>query len=108
MFSYTVKAWFDDPAVADEWIQWLRSEHISDVIDAGALDGTAILMDGDDHRSHCQVRYHFESRDSFEQYLREHAASLREQGLKLFPESRGISYQRETGDVRCSFDRSSS
>lgn len=98
MFAYTVTCTFDDPRVAAEWIAWLRDEHLADVIAAGALDAEVIQFDGSPTR--CEVRYHFESRESFATYDRDHAPRLRAEGLKRFPTSRGIKYERSTGEVR--------
>jgi hypothetical protein len=108
MFSYTVTATFDDPAVADEWVAWLRDEHVRDVIEAGAMDGEVIVVDPDPQeretasgprRQTCEVRYHFADRAAFEAYVRDHAPRLREEGLKRFPPERGIAYSRHGGEV---------
>lgn len=100
MFSYTVACTFDEAAVADEWIAWLRDEHLRDVCDAGALDAEVTRCDSASGAgTRCEVRYHFESRAAFERYVREHAPRLREEGLKRFPPERGLSYERSTGEV---------
>jgi hypothetical protein len=97
MFAYTVSCTFDDPAVADEWITWLRNEHLAAVLAAGAWDAEVVRMDGKPLR--CEVRYHFESREAFARYERDHAPALRAEGLKRFPAERGLQYQRTTGVV---------
>jgi hypothetical protein len=108
MFSYTVTATFDDPAIADEWVAWLRDEHVRDVIDAGAVDGEVVMLNSDEgyaasgsdpKRQTCEVRYHFSDRAAFETYVRDHAPRLREEGLKRFPLERGIVYSRRSGEV---------
>lgn len=107
MFSYTVTAEFDDPRIAEEWIAWLRDEHLREVCAAGALDAEVIRFDMpaavSDVTGHqavrCEVRYHFESRAAFERYVREHAPRLREEGLRRFPPERGIAYSRSIGEV---------
>jgi hypothetical protein len=110
MFSYTVTATFDDPAVADEWLAWLRDEHVRDVIEAGAMDGEVIVVDPDSpsgetangagpRKQTCEVRYHFTDRAAFEAYVRDHAPRLREEGLRRFPPERGIAYSRRSGEV---------
>jgi len=106
MFSYTVACTFDDPAVAAEWIAWLRDEHLKDVCDAGALDAEVIRCDvATDSKSRCEVRYHFESKAAFDAYVRDHAPRLREEGLKRFPPERGLGYERATGEVVATFSR---
>jgi len=106
MFSYTVTAAFDDPTVAQEWIAWLRDEHVRDVIESGARDGEVIILDPDEgyatsgsSKQTCEIRYHFSDRAAFEAYVRDHAPRLREEGLKRFPPERGISYSRRSGEV---------
>ena len=97
MFVYTVACTFDDPSVADEWIDWLRDEHLAEVLAAGALDAEVVRMDGPPVR--CEVRYHFASREAFAKYDRDHAPRLRAAGLQLFPTSRGLKYERSAGEV---------
>lgn len=100
MFAYTVTCTFDDSVVTDEWIKWLRDEHLRDVCDAGALDAEVIRMDDEhDGRMIVQVRYHFADRESFARYERDHAPRLREEGLKRFSPERGLHYERSTGEV---------
>lgn len=107
MFAYTVRATFDDRDVARQWTDWLRDEHLRDVCDAGALDAEVIRIDPPADRPAgssgvaCEVRYHFADRAAFEQYEREHAPQLREEGMKRFPPERGIGYERSTGVVVC-------
>ena len=104
MFSYTVAATFEDDRIAQEWIAWLRDEHLAEVCAAGALDAEVIrcdAVDGGDAKSQsrCEVRYHFASRAAFEVYVRDHAPRLRTDGLKRFPPERGVAYERATGEV---------
>ena len=96
-FAYTVSCTFDDPAVADRWIEWLESEHLADVCAAGAADAEVVRLDGEPLR--CEVRYHFASRADFETYERDHASRLRAEGLDRFPLSLGLTYTRTTGEV---------
>jgi hypothetical protein len=103
MFSYTVRCTFEDAAVADQWIAWLRREHLRDVCDAGAIDAVVVRMDTDDESHVAEVRYQFKDRQSFAAYESDHAPRLREEGLKHFPPDRGLRYERQTGEVvaRC-------
>ncbi len=102
MFSYTVRCTFDDPAVAERWVQWLGEEHLRDVCDAGAVDAEIVQFDagGGSSKVICEARYHFADRAAFEKYERDHAPRLREEGLQKFPLERGLHYERFTGDVR--------
>ena len=101
MFAYTVTCEFDDPAVADEWIAWLRNEHLAEVCEAGALDAEAIRFDrtAGDARTRCEVRYHFADRAAFKIYERDHAPRLRAAGLERFPPALGLRYSRSVGEV---------
>jgi hypothetical protein len=109
MISYTVTCTFSDSSVAEEWIQWLRDEHLAEVCAAGAIDAEVVKFDGaresasSDGESKsvtCEVRYHFASQEEFARYERDHAPRLRARGLELFPPSRGLTYQRRLGEVR--------
>ena len=95
--AYTVSATFTDCEVADEWLGWLNSGHIADVLRGGATDAEIIHMDGDDCRY--EIRYRFPSREAFGAYEQNHAPRLRAEGLEKFPTSRGITYARTTGAV---------
>lgn len=97
MFAYTVRCTFQNAALAEEWIDWLRAEHLADVIEAGAIDAEVVRLDATPIE--VEVRYHFASRDAFNQYEHEHAGRLRKEGLKRFPLDRGLSYHRAVGEV---------
>lgn len=100
MFAYTVACEFTDPAVADEWVRWLRDEHLKQVCDAGAASAEVVHFDGlPEGVVRCEARYRFASRADFERYERDHAPRLRARGLERFPLSRGLSYTRTTGEV---------
>lgn len=96
MFFYTVRCEFDDGAIADRWLDWMRREHLRDVCAAGALSGTALRLDG--QPTTCECRYEFESRTDFEAYERDHAPRLRQEGLELFPPELGLRYSRSTAE----------
>ena len=101
MIAYTVTCTFDNPAVCEEWIAWLRDEHLAEVIAAGALDAEVVKFDRDATigKVKCEARYHFASRQSFAAYERDHAPRLRAAGLKRFPPERGLTYERSLGEI---------
>ena len=109
MIAYTVACEFDDPAVAGEWIAWLRDAHLAEVCAAGALDAEVIRMDSPRdsttglvsgaNTTNVEVRYHFASREAFQRYERDHAPRLRAEGLKRFPLERGVAYSRSLGEI---------
>jgi hypothetical protein len=94
---YTVAVTFEDPALAEEWLRWLREGHIADVLAGGATDAEVIRWDGPGLSY--EVRYHFPSRDAFERYEKDHAPRLRAEGLQRFPVERGVTYRRQVGLV---------
>ncbi|MEM1206034.1 MAG: DUF4286 family protein [Acidobacteriota bacterium] len=95
--AYTVACTFTDPDVAARWLHWLESEHLADVVAAGALDAHAVRLDGEPLR--CEARYTFASREAFQAYERDHAPRLREEGLTLFPLDLGLEYARSVGVI---------
>ena len=101
MFTYIVRCTCKDEALAEEWIAWLRDEHLADVCEAGALHAEVVRLDGGPgtNTTTCEVHYHFASRAAFNAYQRDHAPRLRAEGLKRFPTERGVSYSRSVGEV---------
>lgn len=96
MYVYTVTGAFSDPAVASEWVEWLRDEHIAAVIAAGALGADVIRLD--DRPNAFEARYRFASRAAFEAYVSEHAPRLRAEGARRFPPA-VVAYTRAVGEV---------
>ena len=94
VFSYTVCCSFSASEVAASWLRWLHEEHIQDVLDAGASSAEIFKME--DGLTY-EVRYQFSSRLEFEQYERDHAPRLRQEGLQKFPLELGLAYSRTTG-----------
>ncbi len=97
MIAYSVTCTFQNESLAREWLEWIESEHLGEVIAAGAIDAEVVILDGNPMR--CEARYHFASREQFNIYEREHAPRLRNEGLKKFPLTRGMSYVRSMGEV---------
>lgn len=102
MIAYVVTARFDDRQTAEQWVAWLKHEHVAQVCAAGALDAEVINFDlaSGEAGARCEVRYHFASREAYAQYERDHAPRLRALGLERFPPQRGIKYGRRLGEVR--------
>lgn len=98
--AYTVYTTFQDAALADEWLRWLRDGHIAEVLAGGATAGEIIELDAPPPGGRAfEVRYLFPSRESFTRYEQELAPRLRGEGLKLFPVERGVNYRRAVGTV---------
>ncbi len=101
MFSYTVRCSFTESKVAQAWIDWLKDEHIQDVIDCGATSAEVFQMD--DSLTY-EIRYQFDSSTAFAKYEADHAPRLRKEGLAKFPLELGLEYSRSTGESRFKFN----
>ncbi len=99
--AYTVACEFTDPAIARQWLEWLREGHLQDVCAAGALSAQAVCLDG--QPVVIEVHYLFASRAAFEAYERDHAPRLRAEGLALFPLDLGLTYRRSVGVLMASW-----
>jgi Domain of unknown function (DUF4286) len=97
--AYTVIATLPDEQTRSEYIAWLESAHVNDVVKAGAH--TAMILRIEDPVAPLQVeaRYIFTTRQDFDRYLRDSAPALRADGLKRFPPNRGIRLERRIGVV---------
>lgn len=94
MFSYTVRCGFTNNDVAASWLNWLKEEHIQDVLNAGATGAEVFKMN---NSTTYEIRYQFQNKASFEEYELNHAPGLREEGLAKFPLELGLEYSRTTG-----------
>ncbi|MFK7817187.1 MAG: DUF4286 family protein [Planctomycetaceae bacterium] len=100
MICYTVRCEFSkaaEPSLASDWVRWLRTKHMQDVMDAGAIRAELVFMDGENLTY--EVRYRFASRELFNRYESDYAPRLREEGLKRFPLELGLSFSRTVGTV---------
>jgi Domain of unknown function (DUF4286) len=96
-FAYTVSAYFDDEATAQEWSAWMREQHLADVVAAGAL--SAVLVRLTDTRPRLESRYEFASAQAFADYEAAHAPRLRAESAARFPPTRGVRLVRSMGEV---------
>ena len=101
MYRYTVSAEFANPAMAAEWLQWLKGGHVQDVLQCGALSAEVVRLD--DAVTAYEVRYVFPDREAYLQYRDNHAPRLQAEGLERFPDSSGVQYERSTGIVEATF-----
>src|SRR4051812_3784579 len=95
--SYVIRASFTNTSIAEDWLLWLQTGHVAEVLASGASSAELIALDAP--QSTYEVRYRFPSREALDAYERDHAPRLRADGLKLFPTDRGITYHRYVGDV---------
>jgi hypothetical protein len=78
MIIYNVTINVDD-SVHDEWLHWMKTEHIPDVMNTGLFTEKRMLKVLDDHGSGgttYSVQYSCNSMDDYEQYKTHHAPGL--------------------------------
>jgi hypothetical protein len=96
---YTVTATFPDERNAGLYIDWLRSGHLQQVLQGGAISGAIVRVDDPPSPIRIQTRYQFPSRGAFDRYVERYAPALRADGVRRFGGDSGIVFQRETGTV---------
>jgi len=101
MIAYTVICTVRYKSKAEEWLAWLRGGHIAEVLKCGASSAEVVKLDtdADDKPVTYEIRYKFDSRGKFEEYIEQHAPRLRREGYELFPPEDGFLYSRTSGDV---------
>jgi hypothetical protein len=104
MYHYTVRCEFNlaNEKLIGRWVDWLVESHIQDVLDGGA--SRAVFLKMNSEVPTFEIRYEFESQDSFENYEVHHAPRLRQHGIEKFPpDDLGMKYSRTEGQVLNSF-----
>lgn len=97
-YEYTVRTAFDNPALAESWVAWLRDGHAAEVLAAGARRAVIVRLDNDGDGERYEVRYTFPSEAAFRAYERDHAPRLRAEGVRRFPPT-VVTYARSNGTV---------
>ena len=83
MFIYNVTIKVMEP-IHEAWLQWLKEEHIPDVINTGCFTHAVILrlMEVDDTEGPTYaVQYFAESKGLYNNYIENHAAGMRQKGF---------------------------
>lgn len=86
MFLYNVTVGIDR-SVEKEWLQWMKTEHILDVLNTGMFLTARIykvLHETEDGTVSYSTQYFAESLDHVEKYLEQFAPALREEANKRF------------------------
>jgi hypothetical protein len=67
-----------DESVADEWVQWMKTEHIPEVVATGCFtEGRLCRIFGEEQGGRAYAaQYHCESMAIFQQYQRDFAPAL--------------------------------
>ncbi|HJL15965.1 MAG TPA: DUF4286 family protein [Sandaracinaceae bacterium LLY-WYZ-13_1] len=100
MLVYTVVAELPSAQVAREFLDWLADDHLREVVDAGALEGEAVLLerDGEDAPHVVECRYRFADRAAFDAYEAGPAEALRADGRARFADR--VRFRRTIGEQR--------
>lgn len=78
VYNVTVKV---DAGIANEWLEWLQTEHISDVIGTGCFSKASILklLDVDETEGPTfAIQYFTESKAMYNQYIEKYAGLMRQ------------------------------
>lgn len=80
IYNVTIKV---QKAISNIWLQWLKEEHIPDVINTGCFTHAVILklMEVDETEGPTYaIQYHAESKGLYNNYIENHAAQMRQKG----------------------------
>ena len=87
MFLYNVTVGVDKE-IANEWLYWMKTEHMPDVLNTGMFFSARIykiLHETDEGTLSFSVQYFAENIGAVEEYLEKHAPKLREESNAKFP-----------------------
>ena len=83
MFVYNVTIKVQD-SIKNEWLTWLKEEHIPEVIDTGCFTHTVILqlleVDNTEGPTYA-VQYYAVSKSLYNNYIEKHAPEMRRKGF---------------------------
>ena len=80
LYNVTVKV---DPAISEDWLKWLREEHIPEVLGTGCFEEATLLqlLDTDESEGPTYaIQYKAADREAVDRYLEVHAQALRAKG----------------------------
>ncbi len=83
MFIYNVTIKVHE-TIKEDWLVWLKEEHIPDVINTGCFTHAVILqlMEVDDTEGPTYaVQYYAESKSLYNNYISTHSAQMRQKGF---------------------------
>jgi hypothetical protein len=86
MIIYNVTVNIDD-SVHDEWLNWMKTEHIPQVLGTGKFEKATlsqVLVEEDMGGLTYSIQYRSYSREALDAYYKEDADNLRTEGLKKF------------------------
>ena len=86
MIIYNVTINIDD-SVHDQWLNWLKTKHIGDVLATGCFYKaklSKVLVEEEMGGTTYSVQYTTDSKETLEKYYQEDAPKLRDEAVKLF------------------------
>ena len=81
IYNVTVKV---EPSIATAWLQWIKEEHIPEMIATGCFSEGRVmrLLDVDDNEGPTYaVQYVSDNKEVYDRYIREFAEAMRKKGL---------------------------
>jgi hypothetical protein len=81
VYNVTIKV---DRSIVSEWLEWLKKEHIPDVIGTGCFThaNTFHLFEADDEEGITYVvQYHASSPSLYNEYITQHADGMRKRSI---------------------------
>ena len=86
MIIYNVTINIDD-SVHDQWLNWLKTKHIGEVLDTGCFYKaklSKVLVEEEMGGTTYSIQYSAESKEKLQNYYNTFAPKLREEGQRLF------------------------
>lgn len=86
IYNVTIKV---EHAIADEWVQWMRQEHMPELMDTGLFTANKLcrLLEQDDEDGITFIAQYFcNGLTEYNRYISEYAQGFRDKGLKKFGE----------------------
>ena len=81
IYNVTIKV---HESIKQDWLQWLKEEHIPDIINTGCFTHAVILrlLEVDDSEGPTYaVQYHAENKGLYNNYIENHSAQMRQNGV---------------------------
>lgn len=81
IYNVTIKV---ETTIAEDWMIWLKQEHIPEVMDSGCFSSYRILklLDLDDEGVTHTIQYEAENMENYERYIKDFAAPLRDKSFE--------------------------
>lgn len=74
-----------DSAMAEEWLHWMKTKHIPDVLNTGCFVGNQIVkVLGNDEGATYSVQYTFKTMDDYDRYKAEFAPALQKEHTEKY------------------------